>query len=285
MVTIFTPTYNREKTLLRLYNSLLNQDFRDFEWLVVDDGSTDNTKEIINKFKDENKICIDYYKVENGGKQKALNFAVNKAKGDCFICIDSDDYLVENILAKVDKLFTSIKKDDKIAGIGFLVKKHGTEEIIGTKFPTDNMIETYTDIYYKFKVKGDKQLIYKTEVLKEFPFPLIEEERFIPEALVFNRISKKYKMLFVNLALTYAEYRKDGYSANYFNLVKKNPKGNMLYYKELYSVEPSLYNVAAYDLFGIYSKTKFREIVNNHPSKIKAIIMYLPSWIKYLQKK
>lgn len=285
MITVFTPTYNRQEELKRLYNSLLNQECKNFEWLVVDDGSTDSTEELINKFKNENKICINYYKVENGGKPKAFNFAVSKANGDCFFCIDSDDYLVENILIKVEELFNNIKEDNTISGIGLLTAKHGTNDIIGTKFPQDNMIETYTDIYHKFKVSGDKQLIYKTEILKEFPFPLMEGEKFVPEALIFNRISKKYKMLFINLVSTYKEYMEDGYSANYFNLVKKNPKGNMLYFKELYSIEPSLYNVAAYDLFGIYSKIKFTETVNNHPSKIKAIMMYIPAFIKYLQKK
>lgn len=284
MLTIFTPTYNREHTLLRVYNSLLNQEFKDFEWLVVDDGSTDNTEELINKLKNENKININYYKVENGGKQKAFNFAVNKAKGNCFICVDSDDYLIDNILIKVNELFNKIEKDNEISGIGFLVKKYGTEEIVGTKFPKDNMIDTYINIYHKHNVKGDKQLIFKTEILKEFPFPLIEEERFIPEALVFNRISKKYKMLFVNEVLTYAEYMEDGYSADYFNLVKKNPKGNMLYLKELYNIEPTLYNVAAYDMFAIFAKYGIIKAIKEHPAKIKAFLMIIPAYIKYLQK-
>ncbi len=284
MITVFTPTYNREKELNRLYNSLLNQNYDDFEWLVVDDGSTDNTEELIKKFKEENKIQINYYKVENGGKSKAFNYAVEKAKGECFFCIDSDDYLIDNILLKVNELFNTIKNNESIAGLGFLVKKHGTDEIVGTNFPKEKMIDTYTNIYHKYKVQGDKQLIFKTNILKEFPFPIINKEKFVPEALVFNRISKKYDMLFINIPSTYKEYMDNGYSANYFNLVKKNPNGNMLYLKELYEIEPTLYNVAAYDLFGIYSKTKFKDIVKNHPSKIKAFLMYIPACIKYIQK-
>lgn len=284
MITVFTPTYNRKNTLIRLYNSLLNQKFTDFEWLIVDDGSTDDTNSLIDEFKAESKIEINYYKIENGGKQNAFNFAVNKAKGDYFICVDSDDYLVDNVLNKVEELISQIKNDENVAGIGFLVKKHGTEEIVGTRFPEDRMIETYVDIYHKFNVTGDKQLTFKTKILREYPFPIIEGERFIPEATVFNRISKKYKMLFVNIELTYAEYLDTGYSSNYFNLIKKNPKSNMLYLKELYEIEPSLYNVAAYDLFGIYAKMKFRDIIHTHPSKFKAFLMYIPAYIKYIQK-
>ncbi len=284
MITIFTPTYNREKELNRLYNSLLNQNYDDFEWLVVNDGSTDNTEELIKKFKEENKIQINYYKVENGGKSKAFNYAVNKANGECFLCVDSDDYLVNNILEKIAELFNNIKNDNTIAGLGFLVKEHKTEKIVGTKFPEDKMTDTYTNIYYKYKVQGDKQLIFKTSVLKNFPFPIINKEKFVPEALVFNRISKKYNIEFYNIVTTCVEYMDNGYSSNYFNLVKKNPNGNMLYLKELYEIEPKLYNVAAYDLFGIYSKTKFKDIIKNHPSKIKAFLMYIPAYIKYLQK-
>lgn len=285
MLTIFTPTYNREHTLLRVYNSLLNQEFKDFEWIVVDDGSTDNTEELINKLKNDNKISINYYKVENGGRQRAVNFAVNKAKGNCFICVDSDDYLVENILTRVDELFNKIENNSEISGIGFLVKKSTTKEIIGTKYPQDNMIDTYTNIYHKYNVKGDKQLVFKTDILKEFPYPSIEEEKFIPEAIVLNRISKKYKILFSNEALTYAEYMEDGYSANYFNLVKKNPKGNMLYLKELYDIEPTLYNVAAYDMFAMFAKYGIIKAIKEHPARIKAFLMLLPAYIKYIQKR
>lgn len=285
MITIFTPTYNREQTLGRLYESLVKQEFDDFEWIIVDDASTDNTASLVSKFEEEKKVNIRYYKVKNGGKQRAFNFAVSNANGECFVCVDSDDYLADNVLERISKEFDKIKNDEKIAGLGFLVKKHGTEKIVGTSYPKNNMVETYTDIYYKFGVQGDKQLIYKTEILKEFPFPVENGERFVPEAIVFNRIAKKYKMKFINFAVTYVEYREDGYSANYFELVKKNPKGNMQYLKELYEIEPSLYNVAAYDLFGMFAKMSFFDIIGGHPSKIKALIMYIPAILKYIQKR
>lgn len=284
MITIFTATYNRQDTIPRLYESLKKQEYKNFEWLIIDDGSTDNTCEIIEKYKKEEAIKIRYYKVKNGGKQKAFNLALEKVEGDYFICIDSDDYLADNILVKVNYYIQKVKDMEDVAGIGFLVKKHEKEEIVGTEFPKDEMIDTYANIYNKHKVKGDKQLIFKTEIIKKYPFPIVDDEKFIAEATVFNRISKKYKMLFVNTTLTYVEYRVDGYSANYFNLIKKNPKSNMLYLKELYEFEPTLYNIAAYDLFGIYAKIKIFDIIKSHPSKFKALIMYLPAYIKYMQK-
>ena len=160
-----------------------------------------------------------------------------------------------------------------------------TDDIIGTKFPEEEFEETYYNIYNKYNVQGDKELTFKTDIIRKFPFPEIDNEKFVPESLVFNRISKKYKFLFVNKAIIQKKYLEDGYSNNYFELMKKNPKANMLYYKELYEFDKSLYNVAAYNMYAMYSKYSFIKTIKEHPSKIKALIMYVPAFIKYLQKK
>lgn len=280
MITVFTPTYNREKELKVLYNSLLEQDYKDFEWVIVDDGSVDNTEKLIAEIKNENKMNIVYYKQENKGKSKAVNQGIKLAKGDLFLCIDSDDYFISNVLSNIANEYESIKNNNDVAGLGFLHWKASSEEIIGTKFPKDVMIDTYYNIYHLHNVKGDKQLIFKTEIIKQYFFPEIDNEKFVPEALIFNRISKKYKMKFINKAVVYKEYLENGYSNNYFQLAKRNPKGQVLYYKELYELEPTLYNVAAYDMYSIFDKKGFKNTIKEHPSKLKALLMYLPALYK-----
>lgn len=277
MITVFTPSYNRKKELENLYQSLLKQNYLDFEWLIVDDGSIDNTKAYINDLKKKNKININYVYKENGGKQSAYNKGLDCAKGDIFLCIDSDDILADNILKTIDSDFKKIKKDKSIGGIAY-IQSYITDKdkIIGTSFPKDNLIENYFNIYHKLNVTGDKLIVLKTTVAKEYYFPIIEGEKFIPEALIFNRISNKYNFLCRNIVAAHKEYLAEGYSNNYFNLVKKNPQGNMLYFKELYSKEKKIYNIYGYLLFGIYSKTKFIQLVNNHAAKFMIIIMYIP---------
>lgn len=280
MITVFTPTYNREKELINLYNSLLTQKNVEFEWLIVDDGSKDNTKKIIKKLQKENKININYVYKENGGKQSAYNCGLDNALGDIFICIDSDDILMDNVLYKIKQDFDKIKKDNNIGGIAYLQSYiRDKDKIIGTKFPQDNMVDTYFNIYHKHKVSGDKLIVLKTSVAKEYYFPLIEGEKFVPEALIFNRISLKYNFKFINEIMACKEYLDSGYSNNYFSLVKRNPKGNMLYFKELYNLEKNLYNIYGYILFAVYSKTSLKEILSEHPSKINIILMYIPVWI------
>lgn len=224
MITIFTPTYNRKKELENLYESLKKQDFEDFEWVIVDDGSIDNTQEYIKKIYEEHIINIRYYKQENQGKSMAYNKGIEMAKGDLFICIDDDDALMPNVLNEINNEYLKIKDNQDIAGIGFLNCYKENEEIVGSKFPKNNMIETYYDIYNKFGITGDKNLMFKTNILKNYLFPKFDNEKFVPEALIFNRISKKYKMLFVNKKIIYVNYLSGGYSSNYFNLAKTNPQ-------------------------------------------------------------
>lgn len=278
MITVFTPSYNRENELNDLYNSLLKQKKVNFEWLIVDDGSSDNTKKMINKLKKEKKININYIYKKNGGKQSAYNKGLDEAKGEIFLCIDSDDILMDDVLKNIEDDFKKINEDDQICGIAYaqsyISKKN---KVIGTFFPENNLVDTYFNIYHKHKVTGDKLIVLKTKVAKEYYFPLIKGEKFVPEALVFNRISLKYKLKCSNKIMACKEYLENGYSNNYFNLVKRNPKGNMLYFKELYQHEKNLYNIYGYILFGIYSKTSISVMLKEHQSKIVIILLYIPT--------
>lgn len=285
MVTIFTPTYNRKKELKKLYESLVTQTDNDFEWIIVDDGSTDSTEELINNLKIEKKIKIIYYKQKNSGKSMAHNIGTKLAKGELFICVDSDDYLKENAIEKIKKYYENIKNKETCAGIGFLAYDIAEKKIIGTSFPKEEMYETYYNIYNKYKVAGDKALVFKTDIIREYSFPKIDGEKFVPENLIYNRISKLYEMLWINEEILYKQYMLGGYSDNYFELAKKNPKANVLFYKELYEFDKSLYNVAAYDMFCLFSKMRFVDIIRKHPSSLKAAFMYIPGWIKYIQKR
>ena len=149
MITVFTPTYNRKEELSNLYKSLLEQNYHDFEWLIVDDGSIDETKKYLKKLIKEQKININYIYKENGGKQSAYNEGLNNAKGEIFLCIDSDDILKENILSTIDKDFGKIKKNKKIGGIAYIQGYiNDRDKIIGTTFPNDNQETNYFDIYH-----------------------------------------------------------------------------------------------------------------------------------------
>ena len=276
MITVFTPTYNRKNTLALLYKSLLNQKYKDFEWLIIDDGSTDDTKEYITSLIKEKKIKINYHYKENAGKMSAVNMAHKLAKGECFITIDSDDELAPNILDDLVKDYDKIKDDNTLAGIVYLAAyKNNLKEPIGSFLPKD-IICKYTDLKIKYNVTGDKPTLWKTSVLKEYFFPIIKGEKFIPDLYLMMQISKKYNIITKNKIVMLVEYQSSGLTNNYFNLVKNNPIGTSLYYKELYSFNPSLYNIYGYLLFSFYGKKKYKEIIKNHPAKIKTLLLYIP---------
>ncbi len=273
--TIFTPTFNRKELLGKLYSSLQNQTYRDFEWLIVDDGSTDGTEERVKEFINEKKLDIKYFYTENGGKQRAYNFGVDKAEGELFICLDSDDEYVETGLETILKYWEKYKNNNEIAGMGYL-STYPDGKVIGREFPEKEMISTQFDIYNKYGVKGDKGLMFRTEILKKYPFPVFEGEKFTTEAVVYNRICQKYKMLYVNEKIEIKEYQEDGLTAKYNNLLLRNPKGQALYHNEInlrqLTFKQKILNNAVYYKFCKVAGYEFSKIYKECYDKIGLMI-------------
>jgi len=269
--TIFTPTFNRKELIEKLYKSLQKQTFKDFEWLIVDDGSADGTKERVEEFLSEKKLDIKYYFKENGGKQRAYNFATDKANGELFICLDSDDEYVENGLETILKYWKKYEKNSNIAGMGYL-STYPNREVIGSSFPEKEMVSTQFDIYNKYGVKGDKGLMFRTEIIKKYKFPVFDDEKFITEAVVYNRICEKYKMVYVNEKIEIKEYQEDGLTAKYNNLLLRNPKGQALYHNEInsqnLSFKKKVLNNAVYYKFCRVAGYKFGKIFKENKNKL-----------------
>ena len=241
MITIFTPVYNRAYIISDLYQSLCKQTSMAFEWLVIDDGSTDNIKTVIQQFIDEAKIDIRFFSQPNGGKHRAINRGVSLARGSLFFIVDSDDYL-ENFAVERIILYAASINEDYIGGLCFRKKYYNTGKIVGTPFPKQTILSDSLMMSYKYTATGDKAEVFKTEVLSKYPFPEIDGENFVPEALIWNRLSLKYKLLFIDEGIYLFEYLDDGLTHNFKKNLKRNPIGFQLYYRELlgYDVVPIL---------------------------------------------
>jgi glycosyltransferase involved in cell wall biosynthesis len=232
MITVFTPAYNRVYTLTRLYDSLVNQTNKDFEWLIINDGSTDNTEGLIQSFFDEKKIRIRYIKQENGGKHRAINRGALEAEGELFFIVDSDDYLSKNAIERINYHYTYIKGKEDFAGICGC-KAYFSGERVGGKAAFTVLDCNSLDFRYKYKIKGDVAEVFRTEILKQYPFPDIAGEKFCPESLVWNRIAMKYKLRWFNENIYLCEYLPDGLTSKIFEIRKKSPQASILCYSEL----------------------------------------------------
>lgn len=227
MITVFTPTYNRGYTLSRLYESLVGQTDKDFEWIIVNDGSTDNTEELVRNWIKEKKIKIRYFKQENQGKPTAHNRGAKEAKGNMFVCVDSDDYLLKDAIEVIKKKWNIIKDINTCVGIvGSRVFENG--EPVGTGIPKNIKYSTLRHLYSKYKCKGDMFLVFKTEIVKKYKFPKIEGEKFIPETYLYNLIDKEGELYIIQEGIYIGEYLPDGYTANVANVIRNSPKGYIL---------------------------------------------------------
>lgn len=233
MITIFTPTYNRKNTLPRLYESLKKQSDKDFEWLIVDDGSTDETKELIEVFKKENSVNIRYFYQENGGKQRAINHGVREAYGEYFFIVDSDDYLSFDAVSMIKKYTSSLPEN--FGGVVFKKINIAEKDYDKILFSEKIIVSNPIDIVFKYHFHGDKGEIFKTDILKRFPFPEIEGEKFVPEGYIWNKIGKDYDLKYIDYGIYFFEYLNDGYTKNFKRDMRRNPKGFGLYYKDMLS--------------------------------------------------
>lgn len=232
MITIFTPAYNRAHLLPRLYESIEAQSCKDFEWVVVDDGSKDNTREVVEEYMARASFPVRYFYQENGGKHRAINRGVKEAKGELFFIADNDDWLPVTAVEVVVKEFEAVKSDDSFAGVcGLDAYEDG--RIVGSGMLCDVLDCTAHEIRYQYNVTGDMKEVFRTSVMRQFPFPDIEGERFCPEALVWNRIAMKYKLRYINIPIYIAEYQPDGLTANIMRVRHFSPLASMATYAEL----------------------------------------------------
>lgn len=231
MITVFTPTYNREKILPTCYKSLLEQTSKNFKWLIIDDGSSDNTEKLVNKWISEGRILITYYKQENGGKHVAYNTAVGLCNTEVFICIDSDDYLTSNAIEIIETEWQSIKNNNQVVGLG-LLKRYSNGKIVGTQMPNALEYATIYDLYQRYSFKGDIALAFKTSIIKHYLFPVFKDEKFVGESVIYDQLSQKYTIKLVNKVIYIGEYLEDGYTQNVEYLYRKNIKGYLFFLEQ-----------------------------------------------------
>ncbi len=226
-ITVFTPAYNRGYIIGKLYETLKRQTFTDFEWLVIDDGSTDNTEELFKGYLAENNsFPIRYYRVENGGKHRAINRAVQLTQGELFFTVDSDDHIPDNALEKIALQAETAERSenkDKIAGL-FGLKCHADGSIIGTTFQGDWIDITMFE-KEKYNIRGDKGEVFYTHILKQYPYPEFHGEKFSTESIVWDRISHDgYLYRFFNDNICICEYLEDGLTHQAWALYARNPR-------------------------------------------------------------
>lgn len=230
-ITVFTPTYNREYTIDKLYHSLQQQTFRDFEWVVVDDGSQDETEKLFLQYQNEENIFpVHYVKTENGGKHRAINRGVKVAQGELFFIVDSDDWLTKDALQIVDMMERSIPNELKKSFAGVCGQCGYTEnKEIGKTFDGD-ILDITTLERVQNGISGDKAEVFYTRLLREYPFPEFDGEKFVTECVIWDKIAYDgYKLRFFNQIIYIGNYLPDGLTANYDRLYAENPRSYGLY--------------------------------------------------------
>lgn len=229
MITVFTPTYNRAHTLNQLYQSLLQQNCYDFEWLVINDGSTDDTKTLFNEWLEKkNPFSIRYYAVKNGGKQRAINQALQLAKGEYFFIVDSDDSLLPHAITFIQNAFKSLPKDDLFIGISGI--KGGLDGKPLYRIPSIDSTIGYVDANNleraQYGLQADMAEAFYTEKIRKYTFPVWKGENFTPEAVVWNQMALDgYKLRWFNQVIYLCEYQEDGLTRSSWKLLKNNPMG------------------------------------------------------------
>lgn len=237
-LTVFTPTYNRAYTLHKCYESLKRQSSKNFVWLIIDDGSIDGTKELVESWIEEGKVDIRYHYQENQGMHGAHNTAYELVDTELNVCIDSDDYMADDAVEKI-VTFWERHGDQCYAGIVGL-DAYLSGQTVGTQLPQEVKAATLTELYGVYKIRGDKKLVYRSELTRKTPpYPLYPDEKYCPLSYKYILIDQEYPLLVMNEVLCIVEYMEDGSSLNIIKQYKKNPKGFSFFRKVAMQYAPS----------------------------------------------
>lgn len=280
VICIFTPTYNRAYTLSRLFESLKAQTDSRFYWLIVDDGSTDGTEQLVDSFLDSSPFRIEYIKQPNAGKQIAHNTGVDNCKSELFFCVDSDDTIPPDCVESILTRWETCRNNSRLAGIIGLCGKDATTPL-ANEMPAGCASTTMWDLYYKQHHRGDTALIHRTDVLKQFPFWVAPGEKFIAETYVYHQIDQEYELAVLNKVLIIREYLEDGYTSNVRKITRDNPIGYMTLKRMYIGYSDTLYlkycNSVLYLVGCILSNTKHG--IRYAPNPAIAALAYIPAKI------
>ena len=286
-ISILTATYNRAKYLNKLYSSIIDniRSGYEIEWLIMDDGSSDNTEEVCKGFKNTDSFSIRYFKQENQGKMAAINNLSKYVTGELWIECDSDDYFADNCFRRIEKEYNKIKGRDDIYAICFL-KKDQNGDNMGNNFKKSET--TMFDLYFKEEENGEKALVFISDIRGRFRYELENNERFVTEARMYHKMDLNYKMRCSNETIMICEYQEEGYSKNINKQFINNPFG---YYKYFYEIladmdtseilfSKRLYVIKHYILFTYLTNNKLNLRVQGIRNKLLIIALYIPGIIK-----
>jgi len=234
-LSILTSTYNRANYLTKLYESIvknLEKSNLEAEWIIVDDGSTDETKKVVEQFKVKENINIKYVYQQNSGKMVAINKAVELATGELIVDCDSDDFFTLNAFKIIEQNALKLLKKQQLYALCFL-KQDYLGNISGKKFSTNCMESTMFDLYFKQDIEGEKILVFNAKIRKKYKHELEKNEKFVTEARMYHKMDEKYKILCINEVLEIGDYKEDGYTKNISKTFKTSPNGYYKYFKEI----------------------------------------------------
>lgn len=269
LLTIFTPTYNRAYTLHMCYESLLRQTVKEFTWLIIDDGSSDNSRELVNSWIEENKINIKYYYQDNKGMHGAHNTAYELIDTELNVCIDSDDYLADNAVEKITTFWKKYGNTSYAGIIALDADRRG--EIIGTKLPENLKSATLYNLYSTYKVSGDKKLVYRSDITRQTPsYPLFPNEKYCPLSYKYLLIDRLFPLLIMNDVLCHVEYLIDGSSMNMVKQYKSNPQGFAFFRRVAMENAPTLKDTFRECIHYVSSSLMIRDwrFINKSPKKL-----------------
>lgn len=284
-LTIITPAYNRADLLPRCFESLQRQTNKNFQWILVDDGSSDNTEEVAVGFKNANKeFEYDFIKKENGGKHTALNAAADTIRGDYVLILDSDDYLTDDAVETVKNGWSKYSDDNRIGIVTFLK---------GASIDKPNCIALDENVpvdimRYKRKciLSSDCCEVVRVELYKKYSFPVFEGEKFIAECALWNRVSMTHKCVYINKVIYICEYLEGGLSKSGRAMRIRNPLGGMYtsrlrMAKKNYFKQRIKYGIL-YVCYGFFAGMKPIDMVKENDYKVLTWVCMLPGMLIYL---
>lgn len=286
MITVMTPTYNRAHTLPQCYESLCKQTSQAFLWLIIDDGSSDNTKEMVDFWIKEEKIKIKYLNKENGGKASALNMALEYLDTPYCVCLDSDDYFTEDAIKKALILLEKEKDNENCCGVIALRNNPDGSVMGGRKIPDSYKYATGVDLMLTLGLRTEYIEFMKSDLAKKFPYPVFEGERFMPPAYVDYMITDDHKFLVSQESFCVCEYIGDGLTKNKRMVIVKNSKGytfmKRMSYERAITLKAKIKNGIMYDCGCIVGKDK--DWLKNAPYKLLTVILWPVGYMAYIKR-